>query len=219
MANVCEQYCADVVEALLADYNTNPECPMVFMSREDLGPTRMECSDLSLTVSVQNWKTWSDGGVYFEAPLNDAGVLPDFDDPIQLLPSIRITGDFSLLVIYHAVSAADHGEGWWNAQGLVAALSSWLTWRRIGQSERVTRDVEVRNHFERDGSWSGWLLVWEDELVVPARFEYHCPDGVFEIGPEPADDLSELITGQMLGLGNLDPSDSPEFKEVDGDGS
>ena len=198
MANVCEQYCADVRDALLDDY------PLVFEVREDLGPTRMEATDLSLTVSVQSWRTWADGGMYSETA---------FDEPLVLLPSVRVTGEFSLLIIYHAVSAADHGEGWWNSQGLVAGLSSWLTWRRLGMSERVTRDVEVRNYYERDGSWSGWLLVWEDELELPARFEYHFKDRVGEIGPEAADDLSERITDQMM---EEFPSTSPEFDEVSG---
>ena len=100
-----------------------------------------------------------------------------------------------MLVKYHATSAQDDGEGWWNAQGFVAGISAWLTWRRIGASVKLsTVQPEVGPSYDRDGAWSGWVILWEDDIALPARFEYHFSGRAEDdIGPEPPDDLSERI--------------------------
>ena len=138
--------------------------------RPDLGPTRMLAKDLMLTISAPDWRPWHDGCM------------------------VRATARFSMLVKYHATSAQDDGEGWWNAQGFVAGISSWLTWRRIGASVKLSAvQPDVGPSYDRDGAWSGWVILWEDDIALPARFEYHFADGPRDIGPEPPDDLSERI--------------------------
>ena len=157
------------MEALLADYQHED---FDWQVRSDLGPTRMLAKDLLFTISVADWRTWHDGCM------------------------VRATARFSLLVKYHATSAEQDGEGWWNAQGLVAGISSWLTWRRIGASVKLSMvTADVGPSYDRDGAQSGWVILWEDDLMLPARFEYHFRDSVDDIGPEPDDGLSDLITG------------------------
>ena len=175
MANPCEQYCLDVMTALAEDYD-DPD--FNWQVRKDLGPTRMQAKDLLLTISVADWRTWHDGCM------------------------VRATVRFSLLVKYHATSAEQDGEGWWNAVGLVAGISSWLTWRRIGASVKLSMiQADVGPSYDRDGAWSGWLILWEDDIELPARFEYHFADRVDDIGPEPASDLSDLIDSQYVEVG------------------
>lgn len=170
MANPCEQYCRDVRDALLADY-----ADFDWEVRPDLGPVRMQARDLGLTISVDNWETWHDGH------------------------AVQASATFTLLVIYHAASAQDDGEGWWNAQGFVAGVSSWLTWRRIGSSRKLSQiAAQVRPYYERDGSQSGWLVAWVDDIDLPAHFEYHFRDRVADLGPEPPDERFGPITDQEV---------------------
>ena len=140
----------------------------------DLGPAQMQCKDLLLQANVPEWRPWHDGCM------------------------VRATISPTLLVRYHAVSTAEDGEGWWNPHGLVAGISSWLTWNRIGQSWGLSTDVRVEPSYQRgpqgDGVWVGWLISWEDEIRLPSRFEYHFPDRVDSVGPVPPDDRSEEIT-------------------------
>ena len=172
MANPCEQYCLDVVAALQADY---PDFD--WQARPDLGPTRMQSKDLSLTVSVAEWDTWHDGA------------------------EVETSATFSILVLYHAASAEDDGEGWWNVQGFVAGVSSWLTWRRIGQSRALSRvKPQVRPFYERDGAQSGWLIQWVDEIDLPARFEYHFADAAKAVGPEVPDEFFGPVNDQAVDL-------------------
>lgn len=225
MANPCEQYCANVVAALRHDYGDRPEHnglpPDVFSVRDDLGPARMMIGDLSITVSADAWRTWSDGRYEYNEEQNSVFV------------GIRADVTFSMLCIYHAVSADEHGEGFWNAHGLVAGFSSWLTWRNIhdpeagpqsGLSTLITRQVETRPSYNRQGAWEGWIISWSDEILLPARFEYHAPDALLTIGPEEPDMAGIMVDAQMFDLlpapdplsGYIAPSDSPEFAEVDG---
>ena len=170
MANPIEQYCADVMEALRADY---PEFD--WEVTPDLGPARMQCKDLLLQVNVPEWRPWHDGCM------------------------VRATISATLLVRYHGVSTPDDGEGWWNPHGLVAGISSWLTWRRIGQSWELSTDVRVGPSYQRgpqgDGMWVGWLISWEDVIRLPARFEYHFPDRAAFVGWEEPDGRSDRIEG------------------------
>ena len=167
MANACEQHCLDVRDALLIDYDHDD---FDWKVRSDLGPVRMQAKDLMLTISVADWKTWHDGCM------------------------VRATARFSMLVKYHATSAQDDGEGWWNAQGLVAGISSWLTWRRIGASVKLTSiQSDVGPSYDRDGAQSGWVILWEDDIYLPPRFSYHFADGPESIGPEPDGTLSDPI--------------------------
>ena len=157
----------DVRDALIADYD---HADFDWKVRSDLGPVRMQAKDLLLTISVAEWKTWHDGCM------------------------VRATARFSMLVKYHATSAQDDGEGWWNAQGLVAGISSWLTWRRIGASVKLSMvQADVGPSYDRDGAQSGWVILWEDDIALPPRFQYHFADEVANIGPEPDDGLSDLI--------------------------
>ena len=104
----------------------------------------MLAKDLMLTISVADWRPWHDGCM------------------------VRATARFSMLVKYHATSAQDDGEGWWNAQGFVAGISSWLTWRRIGASVKLSAvQPEVGPSYDRDGAWSGWVILWEDDIELP----------------------------------------------------
>ena len=175
MANPMERYCCDVILALQADYPP-PDFP--WEATPDLGPTRMRCKDLLLQANVPEWRLFHDGRE------NRATIMP------------------TLLVRYHAVSAHDDGEGYWNAQGLVGGISSWLNWRRLGQSQAMSSNVRVEPHYERGAQgtamWMGWLIGWEDEIILPARFEYHFPDRVDSVGPEPSGDLSDEIDSQYI---------------------